>query len=203
MSLFGRIVELQSIPLHPHALALRAEAVARRGSEEAHERSFSINDWQRLSYVFSRLQPGDSGLEVGPGRCFLTEMMVQAGTYATLSAIDIMDRRVPASVDFRQMSVAKLDFPDRSFDTVICMEVLEHLEDADFHAGLAEIRRVCRQQLIVSVPYLEPLPLPHYHKQHFDEARIAKLFPEATVSLLLKAPITRVPWLLIEEHRPA
>jgi SAM-dependent methyltransferase len=47
-----------------------------------------------------------------------------------------------------------LPFPDRSFDLVVCMEVLEHLDDP--HLGLQELARVSAGWLLLSVPH-EPL----------------------------------------------
>ena len=44
----------------------------------------------------------------------------------------------------------ELPFPSRSFDLVVCMEVLEHLDRPD--AGLAELCRVSRRWLLLSVP---------------------------------------------------
>lgn len=200
MSLFGRIVDLSSVDMHPYALALREAAIARKGSAEEQDRAFPLYDWQRLSYVYGLLRPGSTCLEVGPGRGFLSKMLVQGKRYERLNAIDITQRNaIPKSVEFEIMSVADLRFEDRSFDTVLCMEVLEHLDDGLFSAALAHIRRVCRGQLIVTVPFMEPQPLPAYHKQHFDERRIRSLFPNALTSLLLKNPIVRVPWMLVEE----
>ncbi len=47
-----------------------------------------------------------------------------------------------------------LPFPDRSFELVMCMEVLEHLDQPA--AGLAELCRVSSRWLLLSVPN-EPL----------------------------------------------
>jgi SAM-dependent methyltransferase len=47
-----------------------------------------------------------------------------------------------------------LPFPDRSFDLVVCLEVLEHLEEPQ--AGLRELIRVSAGWLLLSVPH-EPL----------------------------------------------
>jgi SAM-dependent methyltransferase len=47
-----------------------------------------------------------------------------------------------------------LPFPDRSFDLVVCMEVLEHLGEPE--RGLAELCRVSAGWLLLSVPH-EPL----------------------------------------------
>lgn len=49
-----------------------------------------------------------------------------------------------------------LDFAENTFDAVICSEVLEHLPD--YHAAIAEIRRVLKPggRLCVSVPHAWP-----------------------------------------------
>jgi SAM-dependent methyltransferase len=51
-------------------------------------------------------------------------------------------------------SIFEMPFPDDSFDLVICTEVLEHLPQPA--EGLAELRRVSRGWLLLSVPH-EPL----------------------------------------------
>lgn len=53
-----------------------------------------------------------------------------------------------------QGSIYSLPHPDSSFDIVICTEVLEHLTNPQ--AALAQIRRVTKQYVLLSVPR-EPL----------------------------------------------
>jgi hypothetical protein len=48
--------------------------------------------------------------------------------------------------------VRHLPFEDRSFDAVLCLEVLEHLEKEDGERLLAELERVARKQMIISTP---------------------------------------------------
>ena len=45
-------------------------------------------------------------------------------------------------VEFREGSVLQLPFPDRSFDTVVCVTVLSHVPDGD--AAIPELRRVLK-----------------------------------------------------------
>lgn len=96
------------------------------------------------------------------------------------------------------MSVGSLDFEDKAFDTVYCMEVLEHRDDEEFDVALSELRRVCRGQLLITVPFLELMPS-KYHQQRFTVNRVRDLFPHARKSLLLKEPVMRVPWVTMEE----
>ena len=49
----------------------------------------------------------------------------------------------------------KLDFDGNSFDTVTCLEVLEHLEDPQ--QALKELVRVSRKRVIITVPFNETL----------------------------------------------
>jgi len=51
-----------------------------------------------------------------------------------------------------QGDVRFLPFADRSFDSVICLEVLEHLERADGELLLKELERVAAKQVIISTP---------------------------------------------------
>ncbi len=49
----------------------------------------------------------------------------------------------------------RLNFEDNSFDTVVCLEVLEHLEDPE--KALKELVRVSRKRVIATVPFNEKL----------------------------------------------
>lgn len=48
--------------------------------------------------------------------------------------------------------VRYLPFKDKSFDVVICMEVLEHLEKVDGYKLLDELKRVARKQILLTTP---------------------------------------------------
>lgn len=53
--------------------------------------------------------------------------------------------------------VIKLPFGDRSFDCASCLEVIEHLTVEDYKQALAELTRIARTAVIISVPYKEAI----------------------------------------------
>lgn len=67
-----------------------------------------------------------------------------AGSYVGLDRTEAADVRQDLAREPR------LAFPDASFDVVLCFDVLEHLEDP--HGMFAELARVTRRDLLVSLP---------------------------------------------------
>lgn len=59
-------------------------------------------------------------------------------------------------LNVRKMDARKIDFPNKSFNTVIMIEVLEHI--LDVNKVLLEAERVTRNNLIISVPNIGVLP---------------------------------------------
>jgi len=56
-----------------------------------------------------------------------------------------------------QADVAKLPFPDRSFDGIVASEVIEHLSMPIRREALGEICRITRRWVLLTVPYREDL----------------------------------------------
>lgn len=59
-------------------------------------------------------------------------------------------QRVPGA-ELSEGNLLDLQFPDSSFDLVLCLEVLEHLPDPA--AGLSELVRVSSRDIVISVPH--------------------------------------------------
>jgi ubiquinone/menaquinone biosynthesis C-methylase UbiE len=59
--------------------------------------------------------------------------------------------------DKTQGDLAEMPFADGSFDCISCLEVLEHLPVDSFKKALAELTRVSKKYLLISVPYNEVL----------------------------------------------
>lgn len=96
-------------------------------------------------------------LEVGAGEGFLLSRIHGHLPQVPLLGLDVESRfidegrRIFPELDLRVGDVYHLQQPDRSWDTVIASEVLEHLDrPAD---GLRELARVAQRQVILSVPW--------------------------------------------------
>lgn len=69
----------------------------------------------------------------------------------------------------------RFPFENASVDTVVCMEVLEHLEDPQFTAN--ELVRVASHRVIVTVPFAHLIKSP-YHLWEYDDKSLRGLFPK-------------------------
>lgn len=107
-----------------------------------------------------------SVLDVGCGEGVLTAQWAQKlarPPAARVVGVDLSDPKLAAewsardgaeNLEFRPMSVERLEFASGEFDLVAATEVLEHVDDPE--RALAEMARVAARWLLVSVPH-EPL----------------------------------------------
>lgn len=106
------------------------------------------------------LIPGDvrSILDAGCGDGAVSNNLVRQGL--TVVGVDIS---VAALQHFQGFPLAgsldTLPFADRSFDLVLCTEVLEHLPESVFMAALADLERVAKRFILITTPNEEHLPL--------------------------------------------
>jgi SAM-dependent methyltransferase len=121
------------------------------------ERRHHRDEAARIEATMEMVPGGvDSLLDVGCGDGRITNRLAEriprvVGVDASAAALRYVDGEA------RQGPVDRLDFPDDSFDLVACLEVIEHLPDGVFEACLAEIQRVARRYVLLSVPLLETL----------------------------------------------
>jgi SAM-dependent methyltransferase len=165
---------------------------------------YRTHDWQRIEHALSLIpEKTKSILDVGTGPGALLNYLTVAGEIPRVTGIDLKQYskfyQIAKALDWRRMNVCSLEFVDGDYDVVICMEVLEHLDPSDFDTAVSELRRVAKNRLIVTVPFKEPLPLPKYHKQQFDEHKLLEYFPKAQISLLKRSKDSEWSWALVIE----
>lgn len=145
----------------------------------------------------------DTVLDVGCGPGTLLHFLDRPRSFGTdLGRVGLRhcDRPVVRS------SITRLPFPTGGVDLVICAEVLEHLAPADLHAAAAELWRVARRAVLVTVPWRERLlessaRCPacglvfhlHGHRTVWDEERLVALFPPDAPRVLRRSWPVR-PW---------
>lgn len=158
-------------------------------------------------------------VDVGVGEGFALERMFPTGPAAGGSVVALEyrhDKALVAASKLDRVSVVRgdagvLPFPDARADLVTSIEVLEHLPR--FEQAVAEMARICRGRLVVSVPW-EPwfrlgnlgrgknvarLGNDPEHVQAFSPARLER----ALRTEFGQVRITRAfPWLIAEASSP-
>lgn len=119
-------------------------------------------------------------------------------------SVDRLLERQP-SVEVRTASIMDLPFPDDSFDLVLCLEVIEHLDDPK--RAVRELSRVATREVVVSVPYepwfrLGSLARGKYvrsfgnHPEHVNHFNRSSLTALLVLALEIKEIRVAFPWLI-------
>jgi len=196
-----RLVEVEDYPAGETTRSVQAAYERAYGHDSKQPGVYAPRDWSRLSFALDQTIKGGTVLDIGSNRGQFPNMLAETERYRRIVSVDVTLNRnfLPLHMDaieYLKMSVADLEFDDRSFDVVTCFEVLEHLEPEILLAGLSELRRVCKRQLLISVPYAEAPPIFRGHRRRFVDADLAELFPHADLTLL-KGRNSQ--WMFIEE----
>jgi 2-polyprenyl-3-methyl-5-hydroxy-6-metoxy-1,4-benzoquinol methylase len=133
---------------------------------------------------------GSTILDVGCGSGALVDELYRKGLYKAIG-VDISKYAIhfanthsctKACGKFKVMDVSKgIKLKTSSVDTVICLQVLEHLNDPKL--VIEEMKRVAKKRIIVSVP-LEDKIKHKEHVWHFTTAGLIDLIGEAEVVLV-------------------
>lgn len=90
----------------------------------------------------------------------------------TMALLDAVAPRLGVTIETVPCDAASLPFPDRSFDTVTALHLLEHVDRATGRRVLAEACRVARQRVVVAVPYETEPAACHGHVRCFDRSEL-------------------------------
>ena len=113
----------------------------------------------RLDATFNLFPAGvTSLLDVGCGPGVLLHQAQQTLDIPQLFGTDLGWRGLQnARQPVLRSSIYQLPFADASVDLVTCCEVVEHLDPASVPAAIAELSRVAKKSVIVTVPHAEQL----------------------------------------------
>jgi SAM-dependent methyltransferase len=102
---------------------------------------------------FVRTRAGHRVVDLGCGTGGLAATLQRLGFDVAAADTNPAHVEAAARLGVRAHRVnGRLPFPDRSADTVIMVEVLEHVPDAEIDRLLAEVRRVAKRNVLLTVP---------------------------------------------------
>ncbi len=151
-------------------------------------------------------------LDVGCGEGIVSRQFQEVWGASFLHGIDIETellvaaRQIVPQLTLTAGSIYELPYPTNAFDLVACTEVMEHLDDPI--AAMQEIKRVCRQYCIISVPnepiwrianmargsYWSDLGNTPGHINHWSSAKIAGFVGDYFEVLAVRKPF---PWTIV------
>lgn len=107
---------------------------------------------QSVSFIMKNVV-GESVIDIGCGRGYLAreiakELKTRGGSvhgFDVAATPGIRD-----GVTYQNGTILSLPYEDKSFDTVICSHVLEHIRD--IKEALKEVRRIAAKRIIIAVP---------------------------------------------------
>ena len=139
--------------------------------------------------AFVRARAGRRIIDFGCGTGGYAALLRQSGFDVT--AVDQNPVYVAATASLgvpAERVNGALPFPDRAFDTLMMIEVLEHVSDDDVEAVLADIRRVVRRNVLITVPDCEDvsaLQRAGVTHEHFLAADHVQFFTKPRLQALL------------------
>lgn len=173
----------------PEAPALEAEPLVAWGKAQGlrvhkFKRNSELPRVRRVLGMLQGLGPANL-LDVGSGRGTFLWPLVDAMPWLPVTSVELSPRRVRDIGAVRdggverlsvvEASVESLPLPDKEFDVITALEVLEHVEDPQRAA--AELVRVGRRHVLVSVPS-KPDDNPE-HIRLFTADSLTRLFLDA------------------------
>jgi SAM-dependent methyltransferase len=159
----------------------------------------------------------DAGCGIGYGAAILARAGARQVTAVDIAEpiIEVARQSVPDTVQCDVGDLVSLSYPNASFDLVVCLEVIEHVEDRD--AVLDELKRVMSPDalLLVSSPNRDRyVPGNPHHRHEYVPTELRKtlearfssvcmLHQHTMLSSVISAPDNESQFTNIEAHRLA
>ena len=177
---------------HEGQLVLRGSAERdwdQPGALEAYRQSQGeVRRSADIERMIRRLE-GSTALDVGARDGHFSRILAEHFKFVT--ALDLEKPRVThPNITCVSGDITQLALADDMFDSVICTEVLEHIDPAQIAAACSELTRVSRKYLLIGVPFKQDIRVgrttcnvcrvrnpPWGHVNVFDERRLRSLFP--------------------------
>lgn len=99
-----------------------------------------------MAYVYDKYRKildNKSILDIGADKGYLRQHLIPSSQYMNIGFGDTI-------IKYWNLEHFPYPFGDKSFDTVLCLDVLEHLEH--IHAAFDECLRLAREHVIISLP---------------------------------------------------
>jgi ubiquinone/menaquinone biosynthesis C-methylase UbiE len=156
-------------------------------------------------------EPPTSVLEAGVGEGEVSARLRRMYPSAQVVGVDLPDEGLAAQWRRHGLvglcaDIVGLPFPSKTFDLVLAIEVLEHVPDPE--AALAELARISRGHLVLSVPreplwracnmargkYLRAFGNTPGHIQHWSRRRFVDMVSDQLDVVSLRSPF---PWTMV------
>lgn len=133
-----------------------------RANRQKHSRKDPISRWhlQSVMEVLYKLVESTNPktvLDAGCGEGFVSHYLAMRNGSMSITGVDVQAQAIEfakkefgETVTYRLGSLYALPFSDNSFDTVLCSQVLEHVDDVE--TAVAELKRVARRFVVITVP---------------------------------------------------
>lgn len=118
---------------------------------------FLVSNFYKKTYETLKPLKPNKVLDVGCGEGITIKKLKEEKIGKTYEGVDPLPealklaKRVDPETKYTKASIYDLPYKDNSFDLVLCMEVLEHLDKPD--KALSELKRVSSKYVYITVPH--------------------------------------------------
>jgi len=114
----------------------------------------------------------ESILDVGTGRGEMVEALKLCGWKRVMGTEVVPELLLEAGPEVTYAKITELPFAKDEFETVTCIDVIEHIPACDAEAAIKELGRVARRRMVLAIhncaAHREGLGELHIHRQPFE-----------------------------------